>query len=159
MNKVLGLTLVVKQTLFAKFEVPKVTLRILFWILNEHSVPLWEKYLSSFLVIYVFRKCMFCVQHYGPAEGVSEYTIWITIWGWGEWVYYRPKSIINLFACGNSLQECCEFLTLIDKGSTYRGYKTITTWISQLQTCLLVTILSWIVVSSWTSFLARHTAW
>ena len=37
-------TFVIKQTFYLqKVEAPKVTFGILFWILNEHSVQVWEK--------------------------------------------------------------------------------------------------------------------
>ena len=54
-------TFVINQTFYLqKVEAPKITLGILFWILNEHSVQVWEKKWVFHLC--VFRKCMFCAK-------------------------------------------------------------------------------------------------
>ena len=67
-------TFVIKQTFYLQtIKAPKVTLGILFWILNEHSVQIWEKKRVYLLFICVFRKYMFCVQLHGK---------------WAHWGYY-----------------------------------------------------------------------
>ena len=41
-----------------KVEAPKVTLGILFWIVNEHSVQVWEKNQIIIIIIIIIIICM-----------------------------------------------------------------------------------------------------
>ena len=62
---------------FQKVEAPKVTLGILFWILNEHSVQVSEKKNKvGFWFICIFKKYMFCVQLYGKWVRWGRYNLY-----------------------------------------------------------------------------------
>ena len=79
---------------FAKIWVPKVTLGLQFWILNQHSVQVWgQNELVHLLVKYAFRKCMFCVHLYGK---------WVSWWCYNLyfeafWVITQKRTKIDLF--------------------------------------------------------------
>ena len=57
---------------------PQINLGILFWILNDHSVQVWQKFKVVLLHICVFRKYMFCVQLSDQAARVVHFAQKIT---------------------------------------------------------------------------------
>ena len=48
-----------------KVEDPKVTVGMLLWIIDEHSLQVWEKRLDAFLFICIFTKYIFVCNSIG----------------------------------------------------------------------------------------------
>ena len=78
-------TFVIKRTFYLQnVKVPKVTLGIPWWILNEHSMQLWgkkkkKKKNGAFLKIHLrFQKNhIFCVQLYGKWVRWGRYNLYL----------------------------------------------------------------------------------
>ena len=95
-------TLVIKQTFYLqKVEAPKVTLGILFWILNKHSVQVPRKKNSGaifYLFAFLENTCFVCnSMGYGSVEGAITSIMW----------HFTQKRILFfLFFCFDFCRKC-----------------------------------------------------
>ena len=82
--------------LFAKSQGPQITLGILFWILNKHSVQVWEKrrcvfvLFCFFLIIYLFAFFVCNSMGNGPVEGAITSIL-------KHLNFYYSKTYLNFF--------------------------------------------------------------
>ena len=105
-----------------KVEDLKVTLGVLFWIQNDHSMQVWEKKIKVhvfYLFASLYRKYMFCVQFLnGPVEDAISSTRSIE-----RFITENPKLVFFLIFAENVTLLSRNIIKLTPLGSSTSKYK------------------------------------